>query len=167
MPRKSINKTEIPVSKTESTEVTVIARKGRGSARAKEETTEGIKIETKSPSRSKKQPNYKQETDSEDEEILAPKKTSAKLKGKAVKASEPIKDEEESKPKKAPAKRKAKAEDDTEEGGGKKAPKKRKTKEDKEAEAMPVAARTLVSSLKKAMYIGAHVSGAGGISTVS
>jgi len=42
------------------------------------------------------------------------------------------------------------------------APKKRKTKKDKEAEAMPLAQRTTVSSLKRAMYIGAHVSGAGG-----
>lgn len=41
-------------------------------------------------------------------------------------------------------------------------PKKRKTKKEKEDEAMPLAERTVVSSLKKAMYIGAHVSGAGG-----
>lgn len=45
---------------------------------------------------------------------------------------------------------------------GKKDKKKRKTKEEKESEAMPLAARTAVGSLKKAMYIGAHVSGAGG-----
>lgn len=41
-------------------------------------------------------------------------------------------------------------------------PKKRKTKEDKEAEMAPLAVRTAISSLPKAMYIGAHVSGAGG-----
>lgn len=40
--------------------------------------------------------------------------------------------------------------------------KKRKTKKDKVDEMPPLAARTAVSSLKKAMYIGAHVSGAGG-----
>jgi AP endonuclease-1 len=44
----------------------------------------------------------------------------------------------------------------------KKVTKKRKTKEDKEAESMPLAARTSISTLKKAMYIGAHVSAAGG-----
>ncbi|CAN8098933.1 unnamed protein product [Discula destructiva] len=42
-------------------------------------------------------------------------------------------------------------------------PKKRKTKEDKQAEMVPLAARTAISSLPKAMYIGAHVSGAGGV----
>ncbi|KAJ4421995.1 DNA-(apurinic or apyrimidinic site) lyase [Gnomoniopsis sp. IMI 355080] len=43
------------------------------------------------------------------------------------------------------------------------APKKRKSKKDKEDDMAPLAARTAVSSLKKAMYIGAHVSGAGGV----
>ncbi|KAI9171920.1 Diacylglycerol O-acyltransferase 2A [Paramyrothecium foliicola] len=42
------------------------------------------------------------------------------------------------------------------------APKKRKKKE-KAEDAMPLAERTAVSSLKKAMYIGAHVSAAGGV----
>lgn len=41
-------------------------------------------------------------------------------------------------------------------------PKKRKTAKSKEEDAMPLADRTAVSSLKKAMYIGAHVSAAGG-----
>ncbi|KAI9739901.1 MAG: hypothetical protein M1818_004957 [Claussenomyces sp. TS43310] len=45
----------------------------------------------------------------------------------------------------------------------KKAKKPRKTKEEKEAEAMPLAARTAVQGLKRAMYIGAHVSAAGGV----
>lgn len=43
------------------------------------------------------------------------------------------------------------------------APKKRKTKKDKEDDMAPLAERTAVSSLKKAMYIGAHVSAAGGM----
>jgi len=42
------------------------------------------------------------------------------------------------------------------------APKKRKTKV-KDEDVMPLAERTVVSTLKKAMYIGAHVSGAGGV----
>ncbi len=41
------------------------------------------------------------------------------------------------------------------------APKKRKTK-GKDEDSMPLAERTAVTSLKKAMYIGAHVSAAGG-----
>lgn len=41
-------------------------------------------------------------------------------------------------------------------------PKKRKTKKDNVNDMAPLAARTAVSSLKKAMYVGAHVSGAGG-----
>lgn len=45
-----------------------------------------------------------------------------------------------------------------------KAVKKRKTK-GKEEDAMPLAERTAVASLKKGMYIGAHVSGAGGSSS--
>lgn len=40
------------------------------------------------------------------------------------------------------------------------AAKKRKIKED---DSMPLAARTPIASLKRAMYIGAHVSGAGGM----
>lgn len=54
-------------------------------------------------------------------------------------------------------------EDDAdEEEDNKPKPKKRRTKKDKEDDAMPLAERTAVSSLNRAMYIGAHVSGAGG-----
>ncbi|KAK3329625.1 xylose isomerase-like protein [Apodospora peruviana] len=42
-------------------------------------------------------------------------------------------------------------------------PKKRRTKAEKEEDNMPLAPRTAISSLKRAMYIGAHVSGAGGV----
>ncbi|OAA64062.1 DNA-(apurinic or apyrimidinic site) lyase [Cordyceps fumosorosea ARSEF 2679] len=41
--------------------------------------------------------------------------------------------------------------------------KKRKTTKTNDQDAMPLADRTAVSSLKKAMYIGAHVSAAGGV----
>lgn len=54
------------------------------------------------------------------------------------------------------------AENADEEEGDKPQPKKRKTKKEKEDEAMPLAERTAIASLKRAMYIGAHVSGAGG-----
>ena len=43
------------------------------------------------------------------------------------------------------------------------AAKKRKTASKKDEDAMPLAARTAIASLKRAMYIGAHVSGAGGV----
>ena len=49
-----------------------------------------------------------------------------------------------------------------EEGEEKKPAKKRKTKAADKGTTMPHAARTAVSSLKRAMYIGAHVSAAGG-----
>lgn len=42
-------------------------------------------------------------------------------------------------------------------------PKKRRTTKAKGEDTMPLADRTAVSSLKKAMYIGAHVSAAGGM----
>lgn len=58
------------------------------------------------------------------------------------------------------AKRKAEPEEEPEEAP-KTAPKKRKTKA-KEEDAMPLAERTAIPSLKKAMYLGAHVSAAGG-----
>ncbi|ROW10848.1 hypothetical protein VPNG_05344 [Cytospora leucostoma] len=114
-----------------------------------------------------------------------------KVNGAATKAKKPIKAEPEAKtvtdqkPTKAtpaPASKKRKAaqpkvkaeegehecdshgeEADEEEEKSKPTPKKRKTKKEKEDEAMPLAQRTVVSSLKRAMYIGAHVSGAGGV----
>lgn len=80
------------------------------------------------------------------------------------KASEPDDEEAETKP--AP-KRKIKDEDDegdekVVEKPAKKPVKKRKTKEETENDAMPVAARTAVSTLKRKMYFGAHISAAGG-----
>lgn len=82
------------------------------------------------------------------EEVVAPEaKTKVKTKRKAIKNEE--------------------AADEDEAGEGedaKPAPKKRKTKAEKEAEEnMILAPRTAVSSLKRSMFIGAHVSGAGGI----
>lgn len=49
-----------------------------------------------------------------------------------------------------------------EEDKKKPAPKKRKTAKAKDEDMAPLAQRTAVSSLKKAMFIGAHVSAAGG-----
>lgn len=69
-----------------------------------------------------------------------------------------------------PPKRKIKAEEEdshdekTITKAAKKPVKKRKTKEETENDAMPVAARTAVATLKRKMYIGAHISAAGGTS---
>ncbi|OBT93112.1 hypothetical protein VE01_08969 [Pseudogymnoascus verrucosus] len=68
-----------------------------------------------------------------------------------------------------PTKRKIKDEDSDDEEEkiiekpAKKPVKKRKTKEEAENDAMPVAARTAVATLKRKMYIGAHISAAGGV----
>lgn len=69
---------------------------------------------------------------------------------------------------KASAKRKVKnedgeAQDELEGKVEKKVVKKRKTKEEKEAELIPLAPRTNILTLPKKMYIGAHISGAGGV----
>jgi AP endonuclease-1 len=49
----------------------------------------------------------------------------------------------------------------------KSAPKKRRTAKAKPEDVMPLAERTAIASLKKAMYIGAHVSSAGGMVALS
>ncbi|KAF1985405.1 AP endonuclease [Aulographum hederae CBS 113979] len=83
---------------------------------------------------------------------------------KSTKTAESVKEEAEVKlPKKKASKRKrANSEDEEEledEIKPEKTPKKRKTKADKEAEAMPLAARTVGSK----HFIGAHISSAGGV----
>lgn len=89
-----------------------------------------------------------------------------------IKAEDEVEDEKKpiAKTKKAPAKRKVKEEDEDEDEGDEKAHavaapkvvKKRRTTTKKEDDATPLAERTDVPLLKKAMYIGAHVSAAGG-----
>lgn len=131
----------------------------------KVEETEVVAQATKSPatrtSRATKQV-YKEESESEEEPIESPKKSSTKLKINRVKSKVVV----EEKPKPKAAKRKSKAEDNEDEEADadeKKVKKKRKTKEEKEAEAMPLAARTAIGTLKHAMHIGAHVSASGGV----
>ncbi|KFY93382.1 hypothetical protein V500_03731, partial [Pseudogymnoascus sp. VKM F-4518 (FW-2643)] len=91
--------------------------------------------------------------------VKSSKATAAKRK-----TSEPANEEPEISP--PPLKRKIKDEDsDVDEKivekPAKKPVKKRKTKEDTENDAMPVAACTAVATLKRKMYIGAHISAAG------
>jgi len=128
----------------------------------KVETAEVVtKIEKSIPVKSLKKVKAEVEVGGENTTEIV--KSPAKVKANKAKAT--VQGEVTPKPKKTPVKRKAKAEDD-EDGEGAddpKAKKKRKTKEEKEAEAMPLAERTAIGALKKAMYIGAHVSGAGGM----
>ncbi|TAQ89296.1 hypothetical protein B7494_g2383 [Chlorociboria aeruginascens] len=120
------------------------------------------KIVDGTPVRSNKKVEDDEEDDGEEEDIsLAGKVTLDNRRIKSVKAKAAGVVE---KVKKATVKRKAKTEDsDDEEARDKKVTKKRKTKEEKEAESMPLAARTAIGTLNKAMHIGAHVSAAGGV----
>ncbi|KAI4600124.1 hypothetical protein KJ359_001226 [Pestalotiopsis sp. 9143b] len=79
------------------------------------------------------------EDDDDDEEEPPKKQTKAKASSSSIKA-------EETKPAPAAKKRKTTT-----------------TKKPSEAEMPPLAPRTAVASLKKAMYVGAHVSAAGGV----
>ncbi|KAG9241638.1 DNA lyase [Calycina marina] len=118
----------------------------------------------------------KTEIESDDEPLVSSqgKKTPAKSRSKATSSeqedskidvgkdnAEAVDGIEET-VKNEPKKRKSNAGDGDEEKT-KKQPKKRKTKEEKETESMPLATRTAVETLKKAMHLGAHVSGAGGV----
>lgn len=160
MPRRSSKRAETDVLDVSSTDIITTPRKGRRAVKI--ETTEVVtKIEQISPSRLTSV--AKAEADSDDESLVTANKSPPKRKINRVKAKAIDDEEQNTKQKKPAAKRKAKTEvDDDDDGGERKAPKKRKSKEEKEAEAMPLAARTLVKSLKKLMHIGAHVSGAGG-----
>lgn len=91
----------------------------------------------------------KAESTEEGESIVSPDRVTKITKAASVKRK--LKDEDEDEDKQ-----------DGETIDEKKPIKKRKTKEDKNAETMPLAGRTLVSTLKKAVHIGAHVSAAGG-----
>ena len=109
----------------------------------------------RSSSRAKQHVNYNEDAD----DITKPTKASAPISGKTKAPADP-------KPISG-GKRKAEAEPDSQAepaapvvAAG--APKKR-TKKEKNEDTMPLADRTAVSSLKKAMYIGAHVSAAGGM----
>lgn len=157
MPRKANHRIETEESIIGSTQNVLTPKKGRKSAKI--EATEVIaEVEQTIVTKSSKK-KVKAEIDSCEEVLTTPKRSPSKLKINKVKSEAVV--EKNPGTKKAP-KRKAKTEDDEDGAAEKKSTKKRKTKEEKEAEAMPLAARTVVGTLKKALYIGAHVSGAGG-----
>ena len=158
MPRRSSRKSEKEIIETVISEATsTTPKKGRKSleVEAKEAVT---KV---SPTKSAKK-KIKKEVDIDEEEDDT-QETPVVPKINRVKSKTVVKEETEQKPKKTPAKRKAKTEEDEDDADDTKVKKKRKTKEEKEAEAMPLATRTVVSTLKQAMHIGAHVSAAGGM----
>jgi hypothetical protein len=158
---RKINYTELDEEIIETAVVPVSTPKKARKAVKVVSTEVVTQAEKTSPTKGYKK--VKAEADSEEEDTAAPAKSPAKAKVKKVKAKTVLEGDPASKPKKAPAKRKAKTDDEDEEGADdNKVKKKRKTKEEKEAEAMPLAERTAIGALKKAMHIGAHVSAAGG-----
>ncbi|EOD46765.1 putative dna-(apurinic or apyrimidinic site) lyase 1 protein [Neofusicoccum parvum UCRNP2] len=162
-----------PPAKSEASATKTQSRK-RGS----EEVTASAK-RTKRTTRGAAQPSYAEESEEEIEQVTktTPKKRAAaqdsKKAGvkKEAKVKAEVEAEVEIKPvadkktgKKTKAKVKAeeeelKAEDQDDGATAKKTPRKRKTKEEKEADMVPLAARTVGSKL----FVGAHVSAAGGV----
>ncbi|KAH8773938.1 xylose isomerase-like protein [Hyaloscypha sp. PMI_1271] len=159
---RKINYTELDEEIIETAVVPVSTPKKARKAVKVVSTEVVTQAEKTSPTKGYKK--VKAEADLEEEDTAAPAKSPAKAKVKKVKAKTVLEGDPASKPKKVPAKRKAKTDDEDEEGADdNKVKKKRKTKEEKEAEAMPLAERTAIGALKKAMHIGAHVSAAGGV----
>ncbi|KAI9646484.1 DNA-(apurinic or apyrimidinic site) lyase [Ciborinia camelliae] len=156
-PRRSGRNANTAVADTQTTRTAGATTKKE----VKAESTEIIdKVEKSIPRKGDPKQTTKEEYS--DEEPIGPRNPATK----GTKA-DVVREKATAVTKKAPVKRKLKEEDEEEEDGGtvseKKVTKKRKTKEEKDAETMPVVERTLVSALKKAVYIGAHVSGAGGV----
>lgn len=161
MPRRTSNKADSKVIEAENTETVVTPKKGRRTVKI--EATETVtEAEKSTPAKNRRK--VKADVDLDEEDISPITKSPAKIKANKVKTKAALEEVQSPKQKKASAKRKAKTEDDEDkEGAGdNKVKKKRKTKEEKEVEAMPLAERTVIGTLKKAMHIGAHVSGAGG-----
>lgn len=158
MSRRLSRKADNQISEADSADIVATPKRGQKTVKVEE-----IQVTTKSPAKSTKK-RVKAETLHEEENIEE-SKGSSEIKINRAKAEVVLEEEKAPKSKKASAKRKSKAVDDEEDdkdAGKKKVTKKRKTKEEKEAEAMPLAARTVIAGLKKAMQIGAHVSAAGG-----
>ncbi|KAJ9648769.1 DNA-(apurinic or apyrimidinic site) lyase [Coniosporium tulheliwenetii] len=174
--------TSVEVTQEEETSLTVVSKPA---SKGRKRVAEEVSVPAKRARRAKgPQPKYAEETEGEDgsEAVV----TTLKKRGQAKKASATVTVAEEvdieieveagveatangtpAKPKKRAKKTKStiKEEVKIEEQDGedgtviKKVKRKRKTKEEKEAEAMPLAARTVGTKL----LVGAHVSSAGGV----
>ncbi|KAL2060186.1 hypothetical protein VTL71DRAFT_9581 [Oculimacula yallundae] len=160
MSRRSSRKTDSTPLYAESTgSPSATPKKGRKVVKI--DTTETLAPAKPSPKAGKEKAKAVKADLQSDEE---PEKIPTLVKTKTSKVKAEIVVEEKAPPPKKAAKRKVKEEDeDNADPEENKTKKKRKTKEEKEAETMPIAARTAIRTLKSAMRIGAHVSGAGGV----
>jgi AP endonuclease-1 len=127
-------------------------------------TNTGLKEDFESKTNHKKVPSNAGKIQSKVGSGLQPERTSKLIQLDKTKIEDENNNEEPTaNPKKASGKRKAQIEQGFEDADEDKSKKKRRTKEEKETEMMPLATRSTVGNLKRALYIGAHVSAAGGM----
>ncbi|KAJ2980274.1 hypothetical protein NUW58_g6988 [Xylaria curta] len=133
-PRQPLRKAKDTIAGTSTTKVTAAKADGASKVELKARVSKRKVIETSS--------DHHHSDDEEEEEDLKPvQKRRATAKAKVEKEDSAVEEPKAAAPKKRKAaKAKAKPED-----------------------TMPLAERTAIASLKKAMYIGAHVSSAGGV----
>lgn len=160
MPRRPSSKIDTEIVEAASITTPSTLKKQRASMKAEVEKVDA-EVKEASP-RKNRNKEVKTEIDVAKKSLDNEKESTFAIKINRVKAKAPPK--EAQKPKQRPRKRTASAGDDLhpDENRANKIAKKRKTKEEKNTEAMPLAVRTTVTSLKHAMHIGAHVSAAGG-----
>lgn len=160
MPRRPSSKIDSGVEETEGSAVTSTLKKRQTTVKA-EPAKQEAEIIQHSPAKIRNK-LAKVNVDFDNRSLISGKESISSIKINRVKAK--AAPEETKDAKQRPRKRTATADDD-EDSDEKKANtviKRRKTKAERESEAMPLALRTAVRSLKHAMHIGAHVSAAGG-----
>ncbi|PBP17622.1 apurinic endonuclease [Diplocarpon rosae] len=161
MSRRSNRKTENVALEADHTE-TPSARPKKGYKAVKVEAEEVVaQVRKKVLAKSTKKKAVKAKIESEEESGDAQDKSAAK--GTVDRVEAAVVAEGKAPGGKKAAKRKVDKDDGNEDQVEGNSKKKRKTKEEKEAEEMPLAARTVVGTLKSAMHIGAHVSASGGV----
>ncbi|OBT78058.1 hypothetical protein VF21_03123 [Pseudogymnoascus sp. 05NY08] len=138
-PDREIEKTVVEIDDAVTEETSVKKRGGKTAAVVKKESTAAAAANSKTAAAKTSKPVAPRKRKQEAE--ISPPPTKRKIKDEDS-------DDEEEKIIEKPAKKPVK---------------KRKTKEEAENDAMPVAARTAVATLKRKMYIGAHISAAGGV----
>jgi AP endonuclease-1 len=158
------------IKEEDKSEVTVKASPKRKTGKGKVEQDIKVEVATRKRKSASEQVD-RGVTDEVDDEVKRDTKVKATVRTKKQPNGETkVEVEPTSVQTTAARKRKVKHEDEAEsntqvieEKETKKVTKKRKTKAELEAEMLPLAARTAVSTLGKKMYIGAHVSAAGGV----
>jgi AP endonuclease-1 len=163
MSRRSSRKSDVKALEAHATNIiaspSTTPRKGRKVMKAEDDE---LLVANTKPARSPNGANVKAEIHAE---AMVSTMTNGEVTSVKEEVDIELNQESKPKPKKVTTKRKAKTQE--EDAGQEKesaTKKKRKTKEEKEAENVPLAARTPIVTLKKSMHIGAHVSGAKGIS---